>query len=312
LPGYRRVAITATAAVLVLLGPPSAEAAETVSAPKHYVALGDSYASGPGIPVQRADPVGCKRSTSNYPTRLAAVLRIRDYTDMSCGGARTGNMTAPQPVRLGSNPPQFDALRPDTDLVTLTIGGNDIDIGDLWASCARLGATDPPGDPCKRQATTGGTDRYAQRIAAAAPKVARVLEGIRARSPHARVLLVGYLRLLAAALGCYLVVPIARGDVAYLDTVERRLTAMLADQASHHGAVFVDSYAGSLGHDACQLPAAKWVEGTSPISPAAPLHPNATGMQAVANLTLDTLRTLSSSGASPSGTPPTATAGSGR
>jgi hypothetical protein len=48
--------------------------------------------------------------------------RIRDYTDVSCGGARTDDMTAPQPVRLGPNPPQFDALRPDTDLVTLTIG----------------------------------------------------------------------------------------------------------------------------------------------------------------------------------------------
>jgi len=37
--------------------------------------------------------------------------------------------------------------------------------------------------------------------------------------------------------------------------VERQLTAMLADQAGKHDAVFVDSYAGSLGHDACHDPA---------------------------------------------------------
>jgi lysophospholipase L1-like esterase len=213
LPRYPRVITAAAATVVALLGFPTTGAATTVDSPRHYVALGDSYASGPWIPEQRADPVGCLRSTRNYPARLAAALRIRDYTDVSCGGARTGNMTAPQPVRLGPNPPQFDALRPDTDLVTLTIGGNDIDIGDLWVSCARLGATNPLGDPCERQATAGGTDRYAQRIAATAPKVARVLEGIRARSPRARVLLVGYLRLLPPALGCYPAFPIARGDV---------------------------------------------------------------------------------------------------
>jgi len=288
-PRYRRAV---TAAALALLGFPTTAAATIVGSPRHYVALGDSYASGPWIPEQRADPAGCLRSTRNYPARLAAALRIRDYTDVSCGGAITGDMTAPQPVRWGTNPPQFDALRPDTDLVTLTIGGNDIDIGGLWMTCARLGATDPSGDPCERQATAGGTDRYAQLITAAAPRVARVLEGIRARSPRARVLLVGYLRLLPPVLGCYPAFPIARGDVPYVDGVERRLTAMLTDQALDHGAVFVDSYAGSLGHDACQPRGTKWVEGTTPTSPAYPMHPNALGMHEVADLTLDTLRTV--------------------
>ncbi|MGH3781355.1 MAG: SGNH/GDSL hydrolase family protein [Pseudonocardiaceae bacterium] len=286
---YHRVVVVAAAAVLALLGSLTTAAAETVSAPKHYVALGDSYASGPGIPEQRADPLGCQRSTHNYPALLAQALRIRDYTDVSCGGARTGNMTVAQLVRPGPNPPQFDALRPDTDLVTITIGGNDIDIGDLWVTCARLGTTDPSGAPCTRQATAGGTDLYAQRIAAAAPKVARALEGVRQRSPRATVLLVGYLRILPPTTGCYTAFPIARGDVPYVDGVEQQLTAMLADQAGNHGAVFFDSYAGSLGHDACQQPGMKWVEGTAPTSAAAPDHPNLIGMQKVAGFALDAL-----------------------
>lgn len=115
MPRYRRVVLVAAAAVLGLLGLPTIGAAEVRSAPQHYVALGDSYASGPGIPEQRADPIGCQRSTHNYPALLAQALGIRDYTDVSCGGARTDDMTAPQPVRLGPNPAQFDALRPDTD-----------------------------------------------------------------------------------------------------------------------------------------------------------------------------------------------------
>ena len=59
---------------------------------------------------------------------------------------------------------------------------------------------------------------------------------------------------------------------------------MLADQAGKHDAVFVDSYAGSVGHDACQRPGVRWVEGTATTSTAAPDHPNAIGMQQVADL----------------------------
>ncbi|MGQ0719348.1 MAG: SGNH/GDSL hydrolase family protein [Pseudonocardiales bacterium] len=298
MPAHRRVIVTAAAAALALLGlaatgagQPTA-AAQTASSPQRYVALGDSYAAGPLIPVQRLDRIGCQHSTRNYPARLASALGIRDFTDVSCSGARTENMTAPQPVALGTNPPQFDALTPDTDLVTVTIGGNDIGFTDIFVTCSRISSFDPLGNPCERQATAGGTDLYAQRLVAAAPKVAAMLEGIRQRSPRATVLLVGYLRILPPAVGCYPIFPIARGDVTYLDGLEQQLTAMLAAQASNHDAVFVDAYARSLGHDACQLPGAKWVEGTVVTSPAAPVHPNAIGMHAVAGFVQDTLSYL--------------------
>jgi lysophospholipase L1-like esterase len=297
---HRRVIVAVTAAVLALLGLTTgaiqpAAVAQTASAPQRYVALGDSYAAGPLIPVQRIDSIGCRRSTSNYPALVAQALDISDFTDVSCNGATTENMTAPQQVPLGSNSPQFDALDPDTDLVTVTISGNDIGFTDIFLTCARLSSTNPLGNPCEQQATTGGTDIYAQRIAATEPKVAGVLEGIRQRSPEATVVLVGYLRILPPTGGCYPILPIARGDVPYLDGVQRQLTAMLAEQANDHSAIFVDSYAGSLGHDACQLPGAKWVEGTVPTSPATPIHPNAAGMQAVAALTLDAVREPESS-----------------
>jgi lysophospholipase L1-like esterase len=295
-PAHRRVIVAVVSTALALLGlagtgaVQTTAAAQTASVPQRYVALGDSYAAGPDIPVQRLDPIGCRRSDSNYPSVLAAALGIRNFTDVSCSGAQTENMTDPQRVPLGSNPPQFNALAPDTDLVTLTISGNDIGFSDIFLTCARLSSTNPLGNPCERQATAGGTDIYAQRIATEAPNVARVLEGIRQRSPRATVLLVGYLRIVPPEVGCYPVFPIARGDVRYLDSIQQQLNAMLADQASGHGAVFVDSYAGSLGHDACKLPGVKWVEGVAPTSPAAPVHPNALGMRAVAALAVDALR----------------------
>lgn len=289
---YRPTVLAAAATVLALVAFPGSSGAAIGTSPKHYVALGDSYTAGPVIPVQRIDPIGCERSTNNYPALLARTLRIRDYTDVSCSGAKTVNMTDPQTVPLGVNPPQFDALRRDTDLVTLTISGNDVGFTEIIFTCAQLSATNPFGNPCQREATAGGGDFYAQRITDAAPKVARVLDGIRVRSPHATVLLVGYLRILPTAVGCYPVFPIARGDVPYLDGLEQELNTMLADQAFKHGAAFVDSYAGSLGHDACKLPGVKWVEGTVPTSPAAPVHPNAIGMQQVAAFARETLANL--------------------
>jgi len=69
-------------------------AAQAVASLEHYVALGDSYAAGPWIPVQRSDPIGCGRSTHNYPALVAEALGIADYTDVSCSGARTEHMTA--------------------------------------------------------------------------------------------------------------------------------------------------------------------------------------------------------------------------
>jgi lysophospholipase L1-like esterase len=196
----------------------------------------------------------------------------------------------------GTNPPQFDALRPDTDLVTLTISGNDIGFTEIVFNCARVSTRDPFGNPCEREYTAGGKDFYGQRIEAAAPKVGAVLDGIHQRSPRATVLVVGYLRILPPSVGCYPTFPIARGDVPYLDNLERQLTAMLADQAFHHGAVFVDSYAKSQGHDVCQHPNTKWVEGIVVTSPAAQVHPNAAGMQAVAGFSRDALRTLADAG----------------
>lgn len=289
---YRPTVLAAAATVLALVAFPGSSGAAIGTSPKHYVALGDSYTAGPVIPVQRIDPIGCERSTNNYPALLARTLRIRDYTDVSCSGAKTVNMTDPQTVPLGVNPPQFDALRRDTDLVTLTISGNDVGFTEIIFTCAQLSATNPFGNPCQREATAGGGDFYAQRVTDAAPRVARVLDGIRVRSPHATVLLVGYLRILPTAVGCYPVFPIARGDVPYLDGLEQELNTMLADQAFKHGAAFVDSYAGSLGHDACKLPGVKWVEGTVPTSPAAPVHPNAIGMQQVAAFARETLANL--------------------
>jgi hypothetical protein len=62
------------------------------------------------------------------------------------------------------------------------------------------------------------------------------------------------------------------------------LNQMLADQAAANNATLVDWYAASAGHDACQPPGLKWVEGAVPVNAAAPLHPNLLGMLGASGL----------------------------
>jgi lysophospholipase L1-like esterase len=251
------------------------------AAPAAYAALGDSYTSGPLIPTQLFDPFGCLRSDHDYP-HLAAQALGMSLHDVSCSGAGTRELSVPQAVQGGPNPPQLDALDPSTRLVTLQIGGNDIGFTDIIRSCI---AVVPLGSPCQDHYTAGGPDQLSGRIAATAPRVAAALAEIHRRAPDARVLVVGYPAILPeAGVGCWPMLPLAWADVAWLRGKEKELDGMLASVAASGGATYVDTYAPSVGHDACELPGVRWVEPLAPVAAAAPVHPNAIGMQAMAAL----------------------------
>jgi lysophospholipase L1-like esterase len=280
--------LLATAIPLATAAPAAAQPAQTPV--QRYVALGDSYAAGPLVPIPTGEPAGCLRSNQNYPSVVARELGAGEFRDVSCSGATTENVTGPQSVPLGKNAPQLDALARDTQLVTISIGGNDIGFGDIITECATRSPLQPTGSACKDHYTAGGTDQLTRQIDEAAPKVARVLAAIEERSPDARVLLVGYPVILPdEGPGCFPVVPFSPGDVDYLRGVEKALNAMLADQASAAGVNFVDTYTPSIGHDVCQLPGTKWVEGLVPTAPAAPVHPNALGMKEIGGMVVDAL-----------------------
>jgi lysophospholipase L1-like esterase len=251
-----------------------------------YVSLGDSYVAGPVIPLQ-IKPWGCLKSDHNYAHLAAPALGL-SLRDPSCSGAETGDMTASQGVWPDPNPPQFDALAADTTLVTLGIGGNDIGFSSLAQDCF---STSPSGSPCRDKYVVNGVDEVSTRIADTAPKVAAVLQEIHTRAPAAKVMVVNYPAILPDSRpGCYPVIPVADGDVDWLRSKEKELNAMLADQAVANGASVVDWYRASIGHDACQPPVIKWVEGPVPLNAAAPVHPNLIGMMAASDLVVAAAR----------------------
>lgn len=281
---------TALALGAMVLAPTPAMAAPASPSAASYVALGDSYAAGPLIPVQNGRPPGCLRSNRNYPSLVAQTLGVARFRDVSCSGATTESLPGAQSVPLGTNPPQLDALASDTALVTLTVGGNDIGFASIIQDCAARSPTRPLGAACRDFYTAGGTDQLAARIDGTAPKIAAALAAVEERAPVARVLLVGYPAILPdTGPGCFPVVPFSPGDVAYLRDTEKRLNAMLAAQAGAAGVDFVDTYTPTIGHDACQPVGRKWVEGLTPTSSAAPVHPNALGMAAIAKAVVGVL-----------------------
>jgi hypothetical protein len=273
--------------VAALLAAVLALPAAAAAAPR-YAGLGDSYAAGPLIPLQ-LPPFGCLKSSSNYAHLAELTLRFPEFRDASCSGAETEDMTAAQGVTPGPNPPQFDRLSADTRLVTLNIGGNDIGFSSIAESCLRT--TPSAGSPCKDRYVVDGRDEISERIAATAPKVAAVLEGIHARSPQARILLLDYSAIFPhTGGGCWPQIPVAEGDVPWLRAKQEELNGMLRDQAAANGARFVSVYAASVGHDACRPPAIRWVEPLVPANAAAPLHPNLLGMQAISRLVISAAR----------------------
>jgi lysophospholipase L1-like esterase len=269
--------LTALAALAILvIGAAGARAA-------NYVALGDSYTAGPLIP-NPVLPLGCLKSSNNYP-RLAAPTIGLPLRDASCSGAQTEHMTQPQNVDPdGPNPPQLDSLDGDTTVVSITIGGNDIGFSSVAQDCITV---NPFATPCKDKYAPGGKDQLAERIAATAPKVAAVLQGIKARSPLAKIYVLNYPAIFPeTGFGCWPQMPIGFGDVPYLRSTQKSLNSMLATQAAANGATLVNWYGASIGHDACKGSSTRWVEPLLPGELAAPIHPNKAGMVGAKNVFL--------------------------
>lgn len=273
---------------VLFLGAVSASPAAANGSHSHrgteYVALGDSYTSGPLIP--RQVDANCARSDQNYPSLVAARRSVDTFKDVSCGGATTEEMWKPQ----GTNGPQLDALGRSTDLVTVQMGGNDIGFSSIIGTCVALSSQDLSGSPCRQYYNASGVDRLTLNILDTAPKLARVLRAVHDRAPHARVLVVGYPDLLPDdGSGCYPSVPFAAQDFAYLRDVGKRLNLMMRTVARFNRAEYVDTYKPTIGHDMCKAPADRWIEPLRPASPAAPAHPNAKGEAAMAQAVLKRL-----------------------
>ncbi len=271
----RRFGAVLAACAAALAGALAAPASARADAPAAYVALGDSYTSAPLVLPLSSAPLDCFQSQRNYPHLAAAALGL-SLDDVSCAGADTGDLSTAQ---FGDQPAQFDALTPSTQVVTVGIGGNDNSTFlTALGGCAGIDlvAGQNSGSLCR----LAFGDTFADNIAADRANVEGALQRVHQLSPSARVFVVGYPDILPQSGSCFSSIPVTTGDVAYLNGVELDLNAMLRGAAQGGGATFVDTYAGSVGHDACRAEGTRWVEPLLPATDAFSVHPNADGQAA--------------------------------
>ncbi|MDV8001204.1 SGNH/GDSL hydrolase family protein [Rhodococcus sp. IEGM 1408] len=251
----------------------TASARDTGPTYARYVALGDSFAALGPTSAPTTGPAGCLRSTRNYPALLAGLEEVGELVDVSCGGAETSHLTVPQ---TAGAPPQFEALTANTDLVTLSIGGNDIGFGAM-ASCIVQTPRAAMGAPCRDRleiTVTDALDRLGDRLG-------EVYTGIRQRSPDARVITTAYMPLVPDHGGCEFISRMSPGDVTWTRHVTERINMIVADAADTAGAdVVVPADAGS--RHACAPPADRYTDFTGVETGSHPMHLTAAGHRAMA------------------------------
>lgn len=259
---------------------------ESASNGPKYVALGSSYAAGPGGATRVGDP-RCMRTIDNYPHQVADALGF-SLTDATCSGSTTSEILEVSQWRHADHP-QIDAVTADTRLVTITTGGNDIDyIGRVVGqSCANLSADSIQElgiHGCRRGrrvAPEPSLSDYAQVELA----MVEVVRAVRSRAPHAEIVLVDYAPLLDPDGNVCPKVPLTAAEGEETVRIFNSLTAATARAAMESGAELVPASKAAIGHDACSD--SPWIRGFElPV----PYHPTAAGKTGVADLVIAALR----------------------
>jgi lysophospholipase L1-like esterase len=282
-----RLAVVLTALACLVAGFAALAAPSTATAPSlRYVALGDSYSAASGVlPLDSsASAVSCLRSSRNYPHVLATAIHAQ-LTDVTCGAAETKDyFTAQHPDVT----PQLDAVASNTQLITMTIGGNDsgVFINSILECGAAGVSTAGQGSPCK--------DRYGSSFedtirSTTYPSLVKALRAVRTKAPKARVAILGYPWIVPASVGCFPQLPLATGDVPYLRHLQATLNDAVRRAAAATGVTYVDLAGVSNGHDACKPIGTRWVEPVVGTTNPVIVHPNALGESQMAARTMKVL-----------------------
>jgi lysophospholipase L1-like esterase len=283
------------ACALALAVAPAANAGTQKSL--QVVALGDSYAAGTGAGDYEAGTEGvCYRSANSAAAVVVADLRAAgkkvDFTNVMCSGAAIPDLS----TTFKEQPPQLDSLSKSTDLVFLTVGGNDVSFAEYAGFCIQS------------DCTGAGAQLVVSQLPAMTTKLTGLLVDIKQRSPRARVVLGGYGRAFSPDANAPDVPldPICGDGILTLpERAEGATVSQGVDQAirsavraaRHRGvnAAYASAYTdnGTLrpeieGHSVCQggVPFYRGFDALAPgqEGPVAILHPSKAGQAAFAEL----------------------------
>ena len=218
-----------------------------------YVALGDSYAYGVGA----NDP-----AAESYPAVLdAARADIVLTANLAESGATMSDVIN---IQL---PSARGALK-NADLVTVTVGGNDLNVAGIATVCAP-----PPTTPACQSAILGAESMLTsgQLIVS----MVGTLQAVRAAAPHAQIVVTGYPLLFDPAFGNGdPVLEQLAGEINYATGMLNFQIQSAASQAQVSNIKFVDPAPFFAGHGiGCTTLGCSWIH----FGDADSFHPTTTG-----------------------------------
>jgi lysophospholipase L1-like esterase len=249
-----RLPLVATAiaglATLVLALAPSASAAGA-----NYVALGDSYSSGVGSGSYLDSSGDCLRSTLAYSQLWANAHAPASYTSVACSGATTTDVI--------NN--QVSALSGSTTLVSISIGGNDLNFAGVREDCVLYST-----DTCVSE--LNAAEATAQ--ASLPGWLDTVYDSIRSHAPSARVVVLDYPRFYHDVWYC---VGLSSTDRDKINEAADVLDGVTSAAAARHGFSFADvRSAFANGHEICDG-SSSWLHSVNISDITESYHPTASG-----------------------------------
>jgi lysophospholipase L1-like esterase len=225
------------------------------SASLNYVALGDSYASGYGAGGTELNST-CKTNTNAYPELYAkATGATLDF--QACSGAKIETVLDDQ----------LETLSASTNLVSVTVGGNDTGFADVMDTCVRKSEAE-----CRKKVTEG--EDIARNTLPGA--LDNLYSTIKSKAPKARVVALGYPHIYKLGGSCLF----APSDTSrgYVNEGADVLAGVIKDAAARAGFTYVDVRDSFAGHEVCS--GNDWIHGVELGDINMSFHPNQAGQQA--------------------------------
>lgn len=211
-----------------------------------YVALGDSYSSGLGSEQGYFDDA-CKKATNAWAFKMQPAFQASTSLQ-ACQGKTIAHIRSTQLPALKN----YFAARPGSpQLVTLTVGGNDVGFSDLLKACAI-------GPSCTGREAKGWTD-----IDSKEGPLTSLYTEIKTAAPYADIVVGGYPWVLeptgssnnAVCLG------IGQNEREMFTRLSTHLNNTIIDAANEAGVWTVGNSVRSIfvGHNACVDGANEWI-----------------------------------------------------
>ena len=248
---------------------------------QEYVALGDSYSAMGSRAAETTGPTECFRSADNYPSLVAQHESIENFVDATCASAVTVDIITTRAGEEGPISAQLESLTEDTDLVTISIGGNDIGfpaIAGCFQEAMAAGTESDCASQFNRDEMTSSVNEM----------LFSVYSTVQREAPEAQVVVTGYMPLITDEGQCEDAAFISDNDRGWAVGLTNEINGRIEGISSEMQIPFIlpDN---AYEHTVCAAPEDRWTDLTGAETGGYPMHPTALGQEVMADAIKDAI-----------------------